>query len=36
MTKDPYVYEGTEVKMYSYSHHTINKLETIKKLADWK
>jgi cell filamentation protein len=28
--------EGTEVKKYSYSHHTTNKLETIKKPADWK
>jgi len=28
--------EGTEVKEYSYSHHTTNKLETIKKPADWK
>lgn len=28
--------EGAEVKKYSYSHHTTNKLETIKKPADWK
>lgn len=28
--------EGAEVKKYSYSHHTTDKLETIKKPADWK
>lgn len=28
--------EGTEVKKYSYNHHTTDRLETIKKPADWK
>ena len=28
--------EGIEVKKYSYTHHTIEKLETIKKPSDWK
>lgn len=28
--------EGTEVKKYTYSHHTTDKLETIEKPSDWK
>lgn len=27
--------EGVEVKKYSYTHHTMEKLETIKKPSDW-
>ena len=33
---DPYLIEGKEVSKYSYTHHTIKKLETIKKPEDWR
>ena len=28
--------EGIEIKKYAYTHHTMEKLETIKKPSDWK
>ena len=28
--------DGTEIEKYSYSHHTIDRLETIKKPQDWR